>query len=265
MRTFRRFGCGRPARCLLAVVLALAGLAQAAQATAPQPDIGGIYVIGQKYFLPPQVWSADNGAVKGDSTLKPALVNPGVDGALIDLKWSDIAPNDRKYDWSLLDYMARVAVENGKKFEIAIITGSSTPGWVFSAGPDGDGAESATFDYIQSTKPNAACAPQTLPLPWDANYLSAFRNLLEQLSRHLKKKGYYADLAMLRITGINTLTDELRLPAQTLATTPNYTPPTTAPWIISNSGRASAIGRLWSGKPGATCCGCTKGRFPTKS
>ncbi|HEV2099087.1 MAG TPA: hypothetical protein VGR45_09195 [Stellaceae bacterium] len=183
-----------------------------AQGAAP-PDIGGIYVIGQKYFLPPQIWSTGDGKTKGNGSLKPALMNPGVDGVLIDLTWSDIAVAYRKYDWSLLDYMARVAVEKEKRFEIAIITGSSTPDWVFKAPPDGYGAQSATFAYIQSGKPGASCLSQTLPLPWDANYHSALRDLLDQLSRHLKKKGYYPNLAMLRITGINTLTDELRLPA----------------------------------------------------
>ena len=209
---WRRSG-DRSTRYLLALLLLLAAPeATRAQGTAP-PDIGGIYVIGQKYFLPPQVWSTGNGKTKGNGSLKPALMNPGVDGVLIDLTWSDIAVAYRKYDWSLLDYMARVVVEEGKKFEIAIITGSSTPDWVFAAPPDGYGAQSATFEYIQSGKLGAVCMSQTLPLPWDTNYLSALRDLLNHLSRHIKKKGYYSSLAMLRITGINTLTDELRLPA----------------------------------------------------
>ena len=213
MRIFSRRSAGRATRYLLALLLLLAAPdATRAQVTAP-PDIGGIYVIGQKYFLPPEVWSTSNGKTKGNGSLKPAVMNPGVDGVLIDLTWSDISVAYRKYDWSLLDYMARVAVEKGKKFEIAIITGSSTPDWVFAAPPDGYDAKYATFAYIQSGKPGATCLSQTLPLPWDTNYLAAFGDLLDQLSWHLKKKGYYPDLAMLRITGINTLTDELRLPA----------------------------------------------------
>ncbi|MGH7047913.1 MAG: hypothetical protein ACREE2_16160 [Stellaceae bacterium] len=197
------------------LLLAVPGAARAQQPAAP--DIGGIYLVGQKYFVPPKIWKYGNGQ------FKPAIRKAGVDGVLIDPTWSDVAPGYRKYDWSLLDYMARVAIEQGKKFEIAIITGSSTPGWVFADPPNGYGAQSATFDYIQSTKPGATCAAQVLPLPWDARYLAASGDLLDRLSRHLQKKGYYPDLTMLRITGINTLTDELRLPAQTPETTGNYT------------------------------------------
>src|SRR5271170_4899588 len=212
MRVCWRRSVDRSTRYLLAVLPLAAPEATRAQGTAP-PDIGGIYAIVQKYFLPPQVWPNGNGKTKGNGSLKPAVMKTGVDGVLIDLTWSDIAVAYREYDWSLLDYMARVEVEEAKKFEIAIITGSSTPDWVFAAPPDGYGAQSATFAYIQSGKPGAVCISQTLPLPWDAHYLSALRDLLDQLSWHLKKKSYYANLAMLRITGINTLTEELRLPA----------------------------------------------------
>jgi hypothetical protein len=213
-----RRGCRRRRFCwLLAAVVVLAG-GRAALAQEAAPDIGGIYVIGQKYFLPAKIWKYGNG------TLGPALRKPGVDGVLIDLDWSDIAPAYGKYDWRLLDYMARAAVGEDKKFEIAIITGGSTPAWVFAPPPQGYGAQSATFDYIQSTKPGAVCAPQKLPLPWDARYHAALRDLLDRLARHLREEGYYSNLAMLRITAIDTLTDELRLPGQTLQNTPNYTP-----------------------------------------
>ena len=56
MRIFSRRSAGRATRYLLALLLLLAAPdATRAQVTAP-PDIGGIYVIGQKYFLPPEVW-----------------------------------------------------------------------------------------------------------------------------------------------------------------------------------------------------------------
>ena len=202
---------------LLAAVIALSG-GRAAPAQEAAPDIGGVYVVGQKFILPTKIWKYGNG------TLGPALRKPGVDGVLIDLDWSDIAPSYKKYDWSLLDYMARAAVGQDKKFEIAIITGGSTPAWVFAPAPAGYGAQSATFDYIQSTKPGALCAPQRLPVPWDARYHAALRDLLDRLARHLRDEGYYPNLTMLRITAIDTLTDELRLPGQTPQNTPNYTP-----------------------------------------
>jgi hypothetical protein len=197
MRTFCRLRADRRIGFLVAILLILVIPKAMAAQQQPTPDIGGIYVIGQKYFLPSKIWKNGNGR------FKLAVEKSGVDGVLIDLTWSDVAPSYRNYDWSLLDYMARAAIERGKKSEIAIITGSSTPAWVVADPPNGCGAQSATFDYIQSTKPGATCTPQVLPLPWDSRYLAALGDLLDRLSRHLQKKGYYPDLTMLRITGIN--------------------------------------------------------------
>lgn len=251
----RRAGGAVP---LLAAVLMLAGAGAARGQEAPAPDIGGIYVVGQKYFLPPKIWKGGNGE------LPAAARHPGVDGILIDLTWSDIASAYRKYDWTLLDYMARLAVAAGKTFEIAIITGSSTPGWVFSPPPDGYGAQSATFDYIQSTKPGAVCAPQRLPLPWDAGYQTALRDLLHRLARHLQQEGYYSSLTMLRITGINTLTDELRLPGQTPQNTGNYTPANQC--TVNNLALWRSLG-YWPGLVGAgwrQLLGLYRRAFPDK-
>jgi hypothetical protein len=180
------------------------------------PDIRGIYVIGQKFFL-------------SNGQLAQAIATPGVDGILVDLDWSDLASPTlkRTYSWTLLDSMVQLAVSQGKKFEIAIITGGSTPAWVFPAQPQGKidsqdelRATSGKFEYLQANKPGATCIDETLAPPWDSFYLAALSDLLVQLSAHLKAQGTYRSLTMLRLTGINTLTDELRLPAQTPIDTP---------------------------------------------
>jgi hypothetical protein len=180
-------------------------------AAATLPDIRGIYVIGQKFFL-------------SNGQLAQAIATPGVDGILVDLDWSDVASPTvaKSYSWTLLDSMVQLAITQGKKFEIAIITGGSTPPWVFSPPPQGLGAASGNFVYVQATKPGAACIDEKLALPWDDNYMAALSDLLQQLSAHLKAQNTYASLSMLRLTGINTLTDELRLPAQTPINTPQF-------------------------------------------
>src|SRR5438874_2229597 len=179
-------------------------------AATPLPDIRGIYVIGQKFDL-------ENSPMPGQQTwLQQAIASPAVDGILIDLDWTDVAsPTATKtYSWTLLDSMAQLAIAQGKKFEIAIITGGTTPSWVFTPQPQGLGAAFSNFEYVQADKPGATCINEQLALPWDSNYIAALADLLQQLSAHLKAQGWYSSMTMLRLTGINTLTDELRLPAQ---------------------------------------------------
>ncbi len=198
----------RTCRSLLTGLLAI-GLAHSAAlpvaAATMLPDPRGIYVIGQKFFL-------------GNGQLAQAIAMPSVDGILLDLNWTDIANATaiKTYDWTLLDSMVQLAVTQNppKKFEIAIITGGTTPAWVVAPPPQGLGAASGNFEYVQADKPGATCISEQLALPWDGNYIAAYADLLQQLSAHLKAQGWYSSMTMLRLTGINTLTDELRLPAE---------------------------------------------------
>ena len=206
MRTFLRRGLVRAAGCLIAAFLLVGAPVAAAAQEAAVPDVAGIYVNGQLNVLPPTVVKGGNGK------LAQAIGASGVDGVLIDLNWTALSSVYGQYDWTYLDYMAGLAVAKNKKFEIAIITGNSTPAWVFDQ-ENGYGAQSATFQYIQGGKIGATCQSLTIPLPWDQNYHKAFADLLRRLKQHLQQNNWYENLTMLRITGINTLTDELRLPA----------------------------------------------------
>jgi hypothetical protein len=110
--------------------------------------------------------------------------------------------------------MVQLAVSNGKKFEVGIVTGRDTPAWVFDAPPQGLGAAGQTFGYVQLGKPGAGCLRVQLALPWDNNYIAAYADLLQQLSTHLKAQSWYNSMTMLRLTGTNTYTEELRLPTE---------------------------------------------------
>ena len=71
MRTFQRLLTG-----LLAIGLAHATALPGSAAT-PLPDIRGIYVIGQKFYL-------ENSPMQGQQTwLQQAIASPAVDGILI--------------------------------------------------------------------------------------------------------------------------------------------------------------------------------------
>ena len=138
MRTFLRRGLVRAAGCLIAAFLLVGAPVAAAAQEAAVPDVAGIYVNGQLNVLPSTVVKGGNGK------LAQAIGASGVDGVLIDMNWTDLSSVYGQYDWTYLDYMAGLAVAKNKKFEIAIITGNSTPAWVFDQ-ENGYGAQSATF------------------------------------------------------------------------------------------------------------------------
>jgi len=198
LRTFKRLVIG-----LLAVGLAHSEALPGSAATT-LPDIRGIYIVAQKGWL-------------DDGQLAQAIAVPGVDGILVYVLWSVLtsakAP-PKTYNWTVLDQMVQLAVSNGKKFEVGIVTGRDTPAWVFDAPPQGLGAAGQTFGYVQLGKPGAGCLRVQLALPWDNNYIAAYADLLQQLSTHLKAQSWYNSMTMLRLTGINTYTEELRLPAE---------------------------------------------------
>lgn len=196
---------------LLAICLAHSG-ALPVSAAAALPDIRGIYVVAQKGWL-------------NDGQLAQAIAVPGVDGILVYVLWSALTGSTaplaskaplvpKSYSWTLLDEMVQLAVSHGKKFEVGIVTGGNLPTWVFDQPPEGLGAAGQTFGYAQLGKPSAGCIQEHLALPWNSNYIAAYADLLQQLSTHLKAQGWYNSMAMLRLTGINTYTEELRLPAE---------------------------------------------------
>jgi hypothetical protein len=170
-------------------------LAFTAPASAAKP--GGVYAI------------VDAAAPAQDAVTAAALSTPGVDGLLIHLRWNAISTKRMQYDWRALDRAIGLATAANKRFEIGIVTGAALPSWVTAPAPAGLGATPATFKIDAA----GVCTTYTTAAPWDHAYLTAFRDLLHQLARHLRSTGTYGKLSMLKLDGITTTTDELRLPA----------------------------------------------------
>jgi hypothetical protein len=187
-----RFGASFAALCAT-----LASVSYAADA-APEP--GGIYAI------------LNASAPDQYPVARKALRKPGVDGLLIHLRWKDISPRLMKYKWTALDRAVQFAVNAHKRFEIGIVTGGALPDWITAPPPQGLGARSAVFDV---TPQGGTCTSFTMAAPYDHSYLRAFRDLLHQLALHLRSTGAYSHLGMVKLFGITTTTDELRMPALT--------------------------------------------------
>ena len=81
------------------------------------------------------------------------------------------------------------------------------------------GAEPLTFTVSPHSGKTAKCDSETIARPWDTAYLTQWDSMLATLAAHLKSSGFYNAVTLLRLTGINRTTDELRLPAETRQST----------------------------------------------
>ncbi|HWE05261.1 MAG TPA: hypothetical protein VG274_01050 [Rhizomicrobium sp.] len=178
--------------------LACIGSLTPAAATTPTLR-GGVYVI------------VDATAQDQYAVVTQALQTPGVDGLLIHLRWGQISTKLKTYDWTNLDQAIQLAMTANKRFEIGIVTGGAMPQWISDPPPMGLGARHATFEVDAA----GTCATFDTAPPYDPAYLAAFRDMLAQLAQHLRSTHTYDHLAMLKLFGITTTTDELRLPATT--------------------------------------------------
>ncbi len=197
---------GRRGLVVLGAIVFLACAAVPAQAA----DLRGIYV-----------YSGDVAQIsKGSANnVTASLSVPGVDGIVLVIAWSAIEPSMGQYQWTTLDLWTHRAVTLGKKIDLTITAGSDTPSWLFQPAPSGAGATPLSFTISPHGGATGVCDSETLAPPWDAAFLNRWDLLLAALAAHLRSDGTYSAVTLLRITGVNRTTDELRLPAETSQST----------------------------------------------
>jgi hypothetical protein len=169
-------------------------------------DLRGIYV------YTPLAGGPNNPA---DAMVTNAISLAGVDGMLLVGLWSDIETNYNAYDWSHLDKWMNFAVARNKKVNLCIRAGDGIPAWLYLAPTNGPAATQLTFTISPKDGKTGICQTDIITVPWEPAFLNAWSTTLSNLSAHLKSTGTYSNLALLRLTGINRTSDELRLPAET--------------------------------------------------
>ncbi len=177
---------------------------------AAQPDLRGIYI-----------YTNDVSTISTATAtqLTQSFNIPGVDGVAIVIGWNSIEPNIGQYQWTLLDQWIAKVSARGKKIDLVIPAGSSTPAWLFQPPPSGAGAVQLNFTVSPHAGETGVCDTDTIPPPWDKAFLAQWDAMLAAVSAHLKSAGTYNAITLVRLTGINRTTEELRLPAETAATT----------------------------------------------
>ena len=174
-------------------------------------DLRGIYI-----------YSSDVSSISADYslTLSNSLQVPGVDGLVLVIAWAGLEPTNQIFYWTNLDFWMDQAVALGKKVDVTVMAGSSIPAWVFAPQANGGGGVAPlNFTVSPHSGMTTNCIATTNAAPWDTNYLAAWNSMLSNLSGHLKSAGTYSNVTLLRLTGINRTTDELRLPAETAQST----------------------------------------------
>ncbi len=175
-----------------------------------QPDLRGIYIYTNDVS---QVSTATANLLTQSFSL------PGVDGVALEIGWQAVEPALGEYDWSLLDQWLAKAIAAGKKIDLVIPAGSATPAWLFQPPPAGAGATELSFTVSPHAGETGQCDADNIAAPWDPVLLTQWDAMLFALSTHLKAANEYASIALLRLTGINRTSEELRLPAETAAST----------------------------------------------
>jgi len=191
-------------RAILAFVLALPLCAQTV------PDLRGVFI-----------YTNDVSQISNATAplLTQSLSIPGVDGVALVIGWNAIEPAMGQYSWSLLDQWIATVSALGKKIDLVVPGGQSTPSWLFQPAPTGAGATALNFTVSPHAGALGQCDSVTMAAPWDPAFLSQWDAMLAALSAHLKSNGTYSTITFVRLTGINRTTEELRLPAETAQST----------------------------------------------
>jgi hypothetical protein len=135
---------------------------------------------------------------------------PNVDGVFLRLKWAPFQPEKDKYDWSFLDAQLERCLKAGKKASFGIAAGNMSPDWIYA-----EGVQGLVFSEIYHEGKADKASELTIPVVWDEKFLAIWTRFVTELATHLKSKPELYDIiTVVKITGINRETIEIRLPAQ---------------------------------------------------
>ncbi len=176
----------------------------------------------------------------GRFILQSTWDNPDITGGLVRVNWSDLytmtlvgGVETYTKDYSKLDTELANAAKRGKLVLLEVPAGEAIPPWLFSDYPqavDATGTGLAPKSVIPiKTKdfgthsgtemPTAdSCGyEKTMGSPADGAYKTAVLAMLRDVAAHIRSNGnYYQALGSFKVTGLNFLTGEMRLPKRCL-------------------------------------------------
>lgn len=134
--------------------------------------------------------------------------DPNVDGVFLQLGWNAIEPKDATFDYTLLDEVLIKAYSNKKKVSLAIVAGTHSPAWIYK--------KDVPMLSFEGTKPDGTCYTATMPLPYSRDFINAYADAVRNVGEHIKSTPTFDQtLSLVKLSGINIDSPELRLPEQT--------------------------------------------------
>ena len=181
-----------PIRSLTAFVAFALVAANAAGATGEepagdQPGIRGVFCI-----------------VGGGTARSPAVFTaPHVAGASLLLKWKDIEPGKREYNWSRIDEPLKQLQRAGKKLMLSVSPGIGTPAWAYDAG-------AKRFHFRSQPRHRSLEPDETdIPVPWDPQFIELWSGFVHALG---ERYGNDPTVVLVKVAGANWLDPEMNLP-----------------------------------------------------
>jgi hypothetical protein len=181
------------------------------------PSPAGIYVVNKYYNEIP------TGKVYAAGFLSSAAFQNDITGLAIYVPIAKILPSittwgQFNWDWRYLDTLVQIAVSNGKKYSIALISGLQTGSTYLHSLPQGftagAGANSAPlFDVWIIGGEVGRCISSYILLPWVPKVQVFWSAAASALAAHLQQTGVYGSLTLVHIPGLLVYDEEIRLPA----------------------------------------------------
>jgi hypothetical protein len=139
-----------------------------------------------------------------DGQFDRALGVAGVDGMALVLDWSALQPSRDAFETAAIDSQLAMAKRHHVPIELVIRAGRGVPSWV---------APDARLALAYSNHAGlGACLAVDMPPPWNPNFQSAFKAIVRRTADYVTTHG--ADVAAVKLTGINATSEELRLPSE---------------------------------------------------
>lgn len=154
--------------------------------------------------------------------------NPGIDGVVLRVRWSDFQYHDGTSVvtvWDDIDRAFREAIKRGKMISINFHAGKDTPTFIFNdydingSTPSESNVEPVFLrDYATDSVTPPGCGSRfKLGSPNDPNYVAKIKGLYDALAAHVKDDArFFQALGYVKVTGLNLFTGEARLPNRCL-------------------------------------------------
>lgn len=132
-----------------------------------------------------------------------------IDGIFLKYTWAELEPKPGIYNWTNLDEEFEKTITHHKKVELGISAGANSPEWLEHLGVPFASFTEATRNFFGN------CETYRLPTFWNPTFITRWQLFLKALHQHLEQKPEYLNaITMVKMFGINSQSDEIKLPQQ---------------------------------------------------